>query len=60
MMTIMAGLQQQIEQLKAQVYTGDKALDEYLIMKEDKEAFVKHLEKKFKPDDKDTKKIESK
>jgi len=50
----------QLEQLKMQVYNGDKALDEYMDMKGDKEDFVKFLEKKYPLDDKDNKKTESK
>lgn len=50
----------QLEQLKMQVYNGDKALDEYMNMKGDKEDFVKFLEKKYPLDDKDNKKTEGK
>lgn len=50
----------QLEQLKMQVYNGDKALDEYMDMKGDKEDFIKFLEKKYPLDDKDNKKTEDK
>ena len=50
----------QLEQLKMQVYNGDKALDEYMDMKGDKEDFIKFLEKKYPIDDKDKEKTESK
>ncbi len=50
----------QLEQLKMQVYNGDKALDEYMEMNGDKEDFVKYLEKKYPLDDKDNEKTESK
>ena len=57
---LMGSLIFQLEQLKLQVYNGDKALDEYMDMKGDKEDFVKFLEKKYPLDDKDKKKTESK
>lgn len=50
----------QLEQLKMQVFNGDKALDEYMEMKGDKEDFVKYLEKKYPLDDKDNEKTEGK
>ncbi len=50
----------QIEQLKMQVWNGDRALDLYLEMKEDKEKFKKFLEKKYPLDDTDSKKTEDK
>lgn len=48
----------QIEQLKMQIWNGDRALDLYLEMKGDKEDFKKFLEEKFPLDDKDSKKTE--
>ena len=42
---LMGSLIFQLEQLKLQVYNGDKALDEYMDMKGDKEDFIKFLEK---------------
>tara|TARA_R100000234_G_scaffold3151_1_gene2586 strand:+ start:1708 stop:1935 length:228 start_codon:yes stop_codon:yes gene_type:complete len=57
---LMGSLIFQLEQLKLQVYNGDKALDEYMDMKGDKEDFIKFLEKKYPLDDKDNKKTESK
>ncbi len=59
-MCMLTGVAIQLEQLKMQVYNGDKALDEYMDMKGDKEDFVKFLEKKYPLDDKDNKKTESK
>jgi hypothetical protein len=56
-------IQQQINQIKQHLNVSDRALDEYVKMKGDKEAFVKHLEEKYKEpetDDKDNKKIKSK
>ena len=50
----------QIEQLKMQIWNGDRALDLYLEMKGDKEDFKKFLEKKFPIDHKDNKKTEEK
>ncbi len=50
----------QLEQLKAHVFNGDKALDEYIKMKGDKEDFVKYLEENYKEDDTDNKKTEDK
>ena len=50
----------QLEQLKLQVFNGDKALDEYMDMKGDKEEFIKFLEKKYPLDDKDNEKTEGK
>ena len=49
----------QQEQLKEHVFNGDKALDEYMQMKGDKEEFVEFLKKKFK-DDQDNEKAEEK
>ena len=40
-------LMMQLEGLKEHVYNGDRALDEYIKMKGDKEEFVKYLEKKL-------------
>ena len=41
-----------VEQLRLQIYNGDLALDEYMNMKDDKEAFIKYLEEKYPKDDK--------
>ena len=57
---LMGSLIFQLEQLKLQVYNGDKALDEYMDMKGDKEEFIKFLEKKYPLDDKDKEKTEGK
>ena len=56
-------IQQQINQIKQHLTISDRALDEYVKMKGDKETFVKHLEEKYKEpetDDKDNKTIKSK
>ena len=49
-----------IEQLRLQIYNGDLALDEYMKMKDDKEAFIKYLEEKYPKDDKDKEKTKEK
>jgi len=56
--TIMSGMQLQIEQIKAHVFNGDRALDEYVKMKGDKEKFVTWLEEHYGKDDKDNKEAE--
>ena len=60
LMGMLTAIAIQLEQLKMQVYNGDKALDEYMDMKGDKEDFVKFLEKKYPLDDKDKEKTEGK
>ena len=52
----------QLEQLRMHVFNGDRALDEYMKMKDDKEDFQKYLEEKYKPeeDDKDNKETKDK
>ena len=57
---MIGALMMQLEQLKSHVFNGDKALDEYIKMKGDKEDFVKFLEENYKEDDKDNKTTESK
>jgi len=54
-----ASLTMQLDQLRNHVFNGDKALDEYINMKGEKEEFVKFLEKNYK-DDKDNEKTEDK
>jgi|TARA_B100000214_G_C23758586_1_gene531135 hypothetical protein len=49
-----------VEQLRLQIYNGDLALDEYMKMKDDKEAFIKYLEEKYPKDDKDKEKTKEK
>jgi len=59
----MGNLLMQIEQLRMHVFNGDRALDEYMKMKGDKDAFVKYLEENYKEpekDDKDIKEAEDK
>lgn len=55
---MIGALVMQLEQLKLHVFNGDKALDEYIKMKDDKEEFVKYLEKNYSEDDKDKEKTE--
>jgi len=52
----------QLEQLRMHVFNGDRALDEYVKMKGDKEDFVKFLEKNYKEpeDDKDNEETKEK
>ena len=49
-----------LEALQYHVQQGDKALDQYIIMKGDKETFIEYLIDKAElaKDDKDTKKTE--
>lgn len=49
-----------VEQLRLQIYNGDLALDEYMKMKDDKEAFIKYLEEKYPKDDKNKEKTKEK
>ena len=58
-----AAIAVQLEQLKHHVFNGDKALDEYMKMKGDKDDFIKYLEKNYKEpekDDQDNKKTKDK
>jgi len=48
-----AALAIQIDQLRSHVFNGDKALDEYMKMKGDKEDFIKYLEENYKEPEKD-------
>jgi len=50
----------QLEELKQHVFNGDRALDEYIKMKGDKEDFVKFLEKNYKEPENDTDKEKTK
>jgi hypothetical protein len=52
----------QIEQLRMHVFNGDRALDEYMKMKGDKDEFQKYLAEKYKPeeDDKDNEETKEK
>ena len=62
MIRIIMMQKQELEQLRAHVFNGDRALDEYIKMKGDKEEFVKFLEKNYKEpeDDKDNEEIKEK
>jgi len=59
MVGMIGALMVQIEQLKSHVFNGDRALDEYIKMKGDKEDFVKFLEKNYKDKEDDTDKEET-
>ena len=60
LISTMAAIAVQLEQLKQHVFNGDKALDEYMKMKGDKEAFIKYLEENYKDNDQDNKKTKDK
>tara|TARA_R100001594_G_scaffold21712_4_gene41913 strand:+ start:3556 stop:3783 length:228 start_codon:yes stop_codon:yes gene_type:complete len=62
MIRMISAIAIQVEQLKEHVFNGDKALDEYMKMKGDKEDFIKFLEKNYKKpeDDKNNKEIKDK
>ena len=60
---VIGGMMVQLEQLVQHMYNGDKALDEYVKFKGDKEAFMKYLEEEYKEkkeDDKDNEETEDK
>ena len=60
MISTMAAIAVQLEQLKQHVFNGDKALDEYMKMKGDKDDFVKYLEENYKDNDQDKKETKDK
>ena len=60
MISTMAAIAVQLEQLKQHVFNGDRALDEYMKMKGDKDDFVKYLEKNYKDNDQDKKETKDK
>lgn len=73
MMSIMQGMQLQINTLKQASFTTDKALDEYVKFNDNKKEFIQYLEDNYKEDviseedklnkeldDKDNKKAEDK
>jgi|TARA_R100000655_G_C2997640_1_gene193868 porphobilinogen deaminase len=60
LISTMAAIAVQLEQLKQHVFNGDRALDEYMKMKGDKEAFVKYLEENYKDNDQDNKETKDK
>tara|TARA_R100000664_G_C2758678_1_gene147794 strand:- start:1788 stop:2018 length:231 start_codon:yes stop_codon:yes gene_type:complete len=63
LISTMAAIAVQLEQLKQHVFNGDRALDEYIKMKGDKDDFVKYLEKNYKEpkkDDQDNKEAKDK
>ena len=63
LISTMAAIAVQLEQLKQHVFNGDRALDEYIKMKGDKDDFVKYLEENYKEpekDDQDNKKVKDK
>tara|TARA_R100000353_G_scaffold175943_1_gene147875 strand:- start:1842 stop:2063 length:222 start_codon:yes stop_codon:yes gene_type:complete len=60
LISTMAAIAVQLEQLKQHVFNGDRALDEYMKMKGDKEAFIKYLEENYKDNDQDNKETKDK
>tara|TARA_A100001515_G_C4406443_1_gene155616 strand:+ start:86 stop:307 length:222 start_codon:yes stop_codon:yes gene_type:complete len=60
LISTMAAIAVQLEQLKQHVFNGDKALDEYMKMKGDKEAFIKYLEENYKDNDQNNKETKDK
>mgnify|MGYP001475480585 FL=1 len=60
LISTMAAIAVQLEQLKQHVFNGDRALDEYMKMKGDKDAFVKYLEENYKDNDQDNKETKDK
>ena len=60
LISTMAAITVQLEQLKQHVFNGDRALDEYMKMKGDKDAFVKYLEENYKDNDQDNKETKDK
>jgi hypothetical protein len=60
LISTMAAIAVQLEQLKQHVFNGDRALDEYMKMNRDKEAFVKYLEENYKDNDQDNKETKDK
>jgi hypothetical protein len=60
LISTMAAIAVQLEQLKQHVFNGDRALDEYMKMKGDKDDFIKYLEKNYKDNDQDNKETKDK
>jgi hypothetical protein len=63
LISTMAAIAVQLEQLKQHVFNGDRALDEYMKimkMKGDKDDFVKYLEENYKDNDQDNKETKDK
>ena len=63
LISTMAAIAVQLEQLKQHVFNGDRALDEYMKMKGDKDYFIKYLVKNYKEpekEDQDNKKTKDK
>lgn len=50
MMSIMQGMQLQINTLKQASFTTDKALDEYVKFNDNKKEFIQYLEDNYKED----------
>ncbi len=55
LISTMAAIAVQLEQLKQHVFNGDRALDEYMKMKGDKDDFIKYLEENYKEPEEDDK-----
>lgn len=60
MLSILTGMDKQIQDQQMLVFNIDKLLQEYIEFKEETEPFKKFLEKKYKANDKDNEKIKEK
>ena len=60
MLSILTGMDKQIQDQQMLVFNIDKLLQEYIEFKEETEPFKKFLEKKYKANDKDNEEIKEK
>ena len=60
MLSILTGMDKQIQDQQMLVFNIDKLLQEYIEFKEETEPFKKFLEKKYKANDTDNKEAEEK
>tara|TARA_R110002050_G_C8680102_1_gene492873 strand:- start:104 stop:322 length:219 start_codon:yes stop_codon:yes gene_type:complete len=60
MLSILTGMDKQIQEQQMIVFNVDKLLQEYIDFKEETEPFKKFLEKKYKAYDKDNEEIKEK
>ena len=60
MLSILTGMDKQIQEQQMIVFNVDKLLQEYIDFKEETEPFKKFLEKKYKAYDKDNKETKEK
>lgn len=60
MLSILTGMDKQIQDQQMLVFNIDKLLQEFIEFKEETESFKKFLEKKYKVNDKDNKEAEEK